>query len=152
MNIIGIDPGINGAWAVISDGAFYASGRMPTVMYKNRSKKLICARTLLEELEVYRPDIIAIENVNSRPGDGTQSAFNFGVAFGGAIFVAQMLVDHERIRFVTPRMWKEYFGLSKKPKNAVKPVFESAFGSYPKNIDIADAAMIGYFQWLREVK
>lgn len=53
---------------------------------------------------------VVIEAVHAMPGQGVSSSFKFGMAFGGAISLAQRLKCPWHL--VTPRKWKQDMGLT----------------------------------------
>ena len=105
MIVLGIDPGVSGAWAVYDTGTatIYAADA-PTV------GKDLDAASFAAEIAKWQPTSAVIERVGSMPGQGLSSTFRFGVAYG----VVQGVVAALRIRveFVTPAKWKAYYGLS----------------------------------------
>ena len=97
---MGIDPGLSGGIAVLSDefksaDAWMYPGDIPTA-----------GKLLREEILVKYPDIrlCAIEKVSSMPKQGIASAFKFG----GNYFSWQMAMTMARIPyiFVTPNSWQ----------------------------------------------
>ena len=77
--IIGIDPGLSGAIAWVSeDGHLIRVADMPTV--EVNGKKKVSPQMLVSMLEEH-DDLIrlaAIEEVGAMPGQGVTSMFNFG--------------------------------------------------------------------------
>lgn len=108
MYIIGIDPGFSGAWAVIDhNGKYLGCNDLP-----HDGKKILVQPVIDEVLKCATPiDFIEIvvEDVHAMPGQGVSSTFKFGVAFGGAMAVAERL-EGETI-FVSPRAWKKQMQL-----------------------------------------
>lgn len=120
--IIAIDPGVNGAFAILGHrGEFIKADELP------RFDKLVDAVALGNLFASYAPAIAVIEKVGAMPGQGVTSMFTFGAAYGVAIGVAGGA--GVPIAFVTPAKWKAHFRLSGKPKDAAR---ELAIRLYPE--------------------
>jgi len=109
MYICGIDPGFSGAWAVIDhSGKYLGCGDLP-----NDGKRILVQPVIDAVLQCAKPlDYIevVVEDVHAMPGQGVSSTFKFGVAFGGAMAVAERL-EGETF-FISPTGWKKALGLS----------------------------------------
>lgn len=108
MYICGIDPGFSGAWALLDhNGAYLGCDDLP-----HDGKKILVQSVIDSVLALAKPvdwfDIV-VEDVHAMPGQGVSSTFKFGVAFGGAMAVAERL-EGETV-FVSPRLWKKHMGL-----------------------------------------
>ncbi len=107
-----------------------------------------------------------IEDVHAMPKQGVTSMFNFGYVSGfvrGIIEYEKVLdcgtwVDYDAshiVIMVTPQAWKKAFGLIKQPKEAAIGLAQHLI---PKSADlieddgVADAALIAYYGWCREMK
>lgn len=111
--IVGIDPGISGAIALLDP-----TTRELTVHYMPTAKKPngktttdihTLARLLIPSSEGRQ--IAMLELVHARPHDGKSSAFQFGENFGA---VQMAVVGHSyETHFVTPAVWKKHFNLRK---------------------------------------
>ena len=105
MIVLGIDPGVSGAWAVYdTTTATIFAADAPTV------GKDLDAASFAAEILKWRPDRAVIERVGSMPNQGLSSTFRFGVAYGvvQGIVAAQFIP----VQFVTPGKWKSHYGLS----------------------------------------
>lgn len=79
--IVGIDPGISGALAWLSDdGHLIFTMDMPTI--EVRGKKKVSPQILTSELAGRRPLLAVIEEVSAMPGQGVTSMWNFGYSAG----------------------------------------------------------------------
>jgi crossover junction endodeoxyribonuclease RuvC len=123
MIILGIDPGIKGGWATITDGDLDAWGRMPTL--RVRSKIIVDAKELSEALYP-GGDYGVIEVVGAFPHQGRSSCFSFGHATGSATAVAMVACD--KMEWVAPSVWKKHFGLGS-DKRASLDLAKMKFGS-----------------------
>lgn len=108
--IIGIDPGANGAVAILeaSTGKLVQVFDMPSVEITvgGKNKKRVAPYLLADELRLY--DVLGtraiVEHVAAMPGQGVSSMFAFGHAFGLAMGVlAGMGITAD---LVTPAKWK----------------------------------------------
>lgn len=106
--ILGIDPGISGAIALLEGRVLVDVFDMPIIETQagKKKKRRISPEMLVAELEKYAGSIDAayIEEVHAMPGQGVTSMFTFGEAFGLARGVlAGMKIPTRR---VMPATWK----------------------------------------------
>jgi crossover junction endodeoxyribonuclease RuvC len=133
MIIAGIDPGKSGALAITyPDGAVQVLD-VPTI--KLRGKDVPAwhdwQRSWSMLLEFSGPDLIVIEDVSARPGQGVTSMFTFGRTLG---FVHALAVATKAsVQMVTPAVWKGKLGLLNSSKGASR---EKARGLYPRSVDL----------------
>lgn len=79
--ILGIDPGISGALAWVSDdGHLIATADMPLV--EVNGKKKVSPQILVLHLIERKPKLVVVEEVGAMPGQGVTSMFNFGYSAG----------------------------------------------------------------------
>lgn len=109
--VCGIDPGLSGGIAFISDAGFLRGVRMPLIVdkYSAAKKKIVDGTALYELLIDSAPSVIVVERVHAMPGQGVSSMFRFGQAFGQALALAT--VSAIEVVQVTPQTWKKHFGL-----------------------------------------
>ena len=109
--LLGIDPGIIGAWAVVNDlGGLIAADDLPVV--GEGAQRMIAAPLLADVLGRYQPTTATVERVGSMPGQGVSSSFKFGRAVGvidGVLGAAACPV-----MYVAPAIWKKHFRLVQK--------------------------------------
>ena len=139
---IGIDPGSNGAMAVIQQDDVY---EFP---FKQISMTLISS--MLEDYSDKRTCHALIELVHAMPGQGVTSMFNFGHNFGmleGLLIGAGIPYDR-----VTPQKWQKEFGLYKLPdetktakKNRHKELAQELFPTLKVTHATADALLIAEY-------
>ena len=142
--VLAIDPGVNGAFAVLGQtGEFVDMGELP------RFFKALSAVELGSVFSMHKPELMVIEKVASRPGQGVVSVFTFGCAYGVCIGVAGC--SDVPVSFVTPSRWKLHFRLTGLPKDASR---ELAIRLYPavanmlglkKHVGRADALLLARF-------
>lgn len=149
--VIGIDPGFSGAIAIYQPSTRWLQVTdMPTAPNAKGKTELNCA-ALLEALTVSvngAPQEAWVEKVGVMPGQGISSGFRFGQQVG-AIEMAVTANKHQ-LRYVTPAVWKAYFGLSK-DKGVARGYAIKRFPNYAdlfsrvKDDGRAEAALIALF-------
>jgi crossover junction endodeoxyribonuclease RuvC len=120
--LLGIDPGIIGAWAVVNDlGGLIAADDLPVV--GEGAQRMIAAPLLADVLGRYQPTTATIERVGSMPGQGVSSSFKFGRAVGvidGVLGAAACPVI-----YVAPAIWKKHFRLGPEKEHARQRAIET---------------------------
>ena len=152
MRLIGIDPGLSGAIAVLS-GNELACLDMPFV--EIRGKRLVDAHGLVEAMRGIGPvDMAILEHVQGVQGSGATSAFNFGRGFGLLEGVLAGLAIPTTL--VRPQAWTKALQVSS-DKGQHR---QTAMRLWPKHAPIfarvkddgrADAALLCHW-WLRHGK
>lgn len=121
LSVCGIDPGLEGAIAILGDDGSVACHNMPTFEIAKAGSK--GKRRCVDDLAVVR--ILEnrvrlrhafIERVHAMPGQGGVSMFNFGEGYGIVKCAAAAL----RIprTFYDPLVWKKFYRLPKGDKEA----------------------------------
>lgn len=108
--IIGIDPGVTGAWALVGpDGTIVED--FPVI--RHRSLAFIDGFELEHQLRQVGAEgaTAYVENVHAMPGMGVAAMFSFGVAFGSIL--SALRCAEIRIEFVEPVVWKRWAGLQR---------------------------------------
>jgi hypothetical protein len=113
--IIGIDPGLVGAWAILTEaGAIVAAGDLPVV--GDGARRALSAPLLAAIISRYRPATAVVERVGAFPGQGVSSTFKFGHAAGlieGVLGAIAVPVMH-----VAPAVWKRHHRLGAEKESA----------------------------------
>lgn len=105
MNWIGVDPGLDGAIAVMCDGGITLLDTPTVSNGKKRDMDLYAIVRLLRGLTCSQDALVSIESVHSMPGQGVASTFAFGKGFGMWLGVlAALNVPHQA---VAPQTWKK---------------------------------------------
>ena len=129
MRICGIDPGSNGAICVLdrNDSTYIAFCDL------KKSTTYDIAIWLFNQKVTY----IWIENIHSLYGMSAKSNFNFGKNLGVVTTISEIISkgDNSKIRTVTPKIWQQYIGVTKKGKHIKKNVADIAKKLYP-NVEI----------------
>jgi crossover junction endodeoxyribonuclease RuvC len=118
--ILGVDPGLSGACAVLGpEGAVHVFD-LPTTSRRvnNKTKRQIEPYQLASWLEIQRPllKFAIVEQVGAMPGQGVTSSFNFGFTTG--VIHGIIAACGIEIRTVSPQVWKRHFRLLGQPKDA----------------------------------
>ena len=86
MKIIGIDPGLSGAIAVLKNNKVLNIFDMPVMpegkKNKRQSNSALLVDLIKENIDLNEEISVVVEQVNAMPGQGVTSMFNFGQTFG----------------------------------------------------------------------
>ena len=163
MKVVGIDPGLNGAIAILQDKKVLSITDMPVMADGKKNKRQLnnaqLAEILIKNTSEGDEISIVVEQVNAMPGQGVTSMFNFGQTFGAIKGVCAAL--QLPIFFVRPSKWKKYFELINSSKDSSRT---KAIEMYPylsdqlakkKDVNKSDAILIARFfieTRLKEIK
>lgn len=152
--ILGIDPGVRGGAALITESGVVVK----TLAFKNTPKERELFESLkrLVSLAAYEPYVL-IEKVGYMPGDGGMGAFTFGSVFG--LLRGVLLGLGCELHYVYPQMWQSSLCcLSRGNKNVTKNRAIELFPTYHNSLsednkkkriaithDIADALLIAEY-------
>ena len=153
MKIIGIDPGLSGAIAVVQNNKVLAIYDMPVMAEGKKNKKQLNSAQLVniirENTENEDEIAVVVEQVNAMPGQGVTSMFNFGQTFGAIKGICAAL--KLPIFFVRPSKWKKHFELINSSKDSsrtkVIEMYPSLANQLSKKKDVnkSDAILIARF-------
>ena len=134
MKIIGIDPGLNGAIAILEDNKVKTMFEMPVMSEGKKNKRQLNSAQLVklikDNIDNIEETVIIVEQVNAMPGQGVTSMFNFGQTFGAIKGICAAL--SLPIFFVRPAKWKKHFELINSSKDASRT---KAIEMYPSISD-----------------
>ena len=134
MKIIGIDPGLNGAIAVLENNKVKEIFDVPVMPEGKKNKRQLNSAQLVKMLKdiSYNKEetVVVVENVSAMPGQGVTSMFNFGQTFGAIKGICAAL--GLPIFFVRPAKWKKHFDLINSSKDASRT---KAIEMYPSISD-----------------
>ena len=86
MKIIGIDPGLSGAIAILENNKVLNIFEIPVMSEGKKNKRQLNSAQLVKLLKdnISEKDEVSVvvEQVNAMPGQGVTSMFNFGQTFG----------------------------------------------------------------------
>ena len=153
MKIIGIDPGLSGAVAILQDKTVLGVYDMPVMSEGKKNKRQLNSAQLVniirENIGNNDETAVVVEQVNAMPGQGVTSMFNFGQTFGAIKGVCAAL--ELPIFFVRPSKWKKHFELINSSKDSSRT---KAIEMYPylsnqlskkKDVNKSDAILIARF-------
>tara|TARA_Y100000768_G_scaffold321484_1_gene257479 strand:- start:911 stop:1402 length:492 start_codon:yes stop_codon:yes gene_type:complete len=153
MKIIGIDPGLSGAIAILENNKVLRIFDMPVMSEGKKNKRQINSALLVnilkDNISNNEEISVVIEQVNAMPGQGVTSMFNFGQTFGAIKGICAAL--QLPIFFVRPSKWKKHFELINSSKDASRT---KAIEMYPKlsselakkkDVNKSDAILIARF-------
>ena len=110
MRVVGIDPGIYGALAVIDDSVDIHNQFDINIVFDLPVEEDQGGRNMVNFYETYKlirlyaPDLVMLEHVHAMPRQGVSSTFRFGMTFGGIIAVLSAL--ELRYVLVHSTVWK----------------------------------------------
>ena len=153
MKIIGIDPGLSGAIAILENNRVLNIFEIPVMPEGKINKRQLNSAQLVK---LFRDNIskneevaVVVEQVNAMPGQGVTSMFNFGQTFGAIKGICASL--GLPIFFVIPSKWKKHFELINSSKDSSRT---KAIEMYPslsndlakkKDVNKSDAILIARF-------
>jgi crossover junction endodeoxyribonuclease RuvC len=112
--IIGIDPGVSGAIALL-----HGRGELVSVHDMPVHDSRVDGRAVAAHIGVKNPMVkmtCVVENTQPMPKNGSVASFKLGMATGVVLGCIQTL-QHPLVR-IRPQEWKKTMGLIKKDKNA----------------------------------
>jgi crossover junction endodeoxyribonuclease RuvC len=146
--ILGIDPGLSGALAVLGPaGDLERVADLPVI----RDGRLAwidgaALQSLLIEALSGRPARAIVERVSAMPRQGVASAFTFGVTLGSILAICQ--ARHLAIELVTPAVWKRALGLSSDKRASLdkaRLLYPSAELDLAKHDGRAEALLLAHY-------
>ena len=153
MKIIGIDPGLSGAIAILENNKVLNIFDIPVMSEGKKNKKQLNSAQLVniikENTENDDEIVVVVEQVNAMPGQGVTSMFNFGQTFGAIKGICAAL--ELPIFFIRPSKWKKHFELINSSKDSsrtkVIEMYPSLANQLSKKKDVnkSDAILIARF-------
>ena len=153
MRVIGIDPGLSGAVAILENNKVINIFDIPVMTEGKKNKRQLNSALLVnlikENIENGEEVAVVVEQVNAMPGQGVTSMFNFGQTFGAIKGICAAL--ELPIFFVRPSKWKKHFELINSSKDSSRT---KAIEMYPKlsnllskkkDVNKSDAILIARF-------
>lgn len=122
-NLIALDPGMNGAIAILNDGIVTAH---PFPI----AGKILDLAAIADLIQSASPAIAVIEKVGSMPGQGVASTFKFGMGYGALLGICA--ARSIPVELVTPQRWKgAILAGTKKDKDAAIAYCRRVFPHVP---------------------
>lgn len=113
MRVLGVDPGANGALALLTEKGLESVRDMPvaTVLRGTRlSASELDVNQVMEIVSVMQPDVCWMEYTRSHPSDSPIAAYTFGRLAGAVEAVVRSI--NAPFHFVSPQHWKRAMGLT----------------------------------------
>ena len=155
MIIVGIDPGLSGAIAILKDIKVLNIFDMPVMAEGKKNKRQLNSAQLVniirENTKSSEEIIVVVEQVNAMPGQGVTSMFNFGQTFGAIKGICAAL--GLPITLVRPSKWKKHFDLINSSKDASRTKVIELYPSLShqltkkKDVNKSDAILIARFYY-----
>lgn len=152
--IIGIDPGLSGALAVLYLNTLTVVADLPIMAVGKGTgavRNQINAagfRALIMQLPVEEPCIVYIEKISAMPEQGIAGAFSIGDTVGclrGVVAAMGLPIE-----WVTPQSWKKYFNLPR-DKEAARAKAIQLYPGAPlelkKHHNRAEAILLARYGW-----
>jgi hypothetical protein len=118
--IIGIDPGVTGAWAAHERGGLRFVQDLPVLDGR------IDGAALYETFDRFDGGVtVYLENTQPMPKNGSIASFSLGLNTGIIIGVVQSL-SHPLVR-VRPAAWKKKMGVTKLDKNGIRGIVREIY-------------------------
>ena len=153
MRIIGIDPGIQGALAILDNEKVIDVVDLPVMSEGKKNKRQLNGAYLSDYLKKHilniENTVVVVEQVNAMPGQGVTRMFNFGQTFGVIKGICAALKIP--IYFVRPSKWKKHFDLIRSSKDASRTKVIEMYPSLnnllskKKDVNKSDAILIAKF-------
>ena len=153
MRIIGIDPGLSGAIAILDNNKVVGIYDMPVMAEGKKNKRQLNSAQLVniikDNINTKEEITVVVEQVNAMPGQGVTSMFNFGQTFGAIKGVCAAL--NLSIFFVRPSKWKRHFELINSSKDSSRTKVIEMYPSLSrqlskkKDVNKSDAILIARF-------
>lgn len=151
MIVAGIDPGKTGALSILYPNNTVLCVDVPMQLVKGKTKPAWSEWSVRwrNAFAFEGPDMIVIEDIAARPGQGVTSMFSFGRTLGFAHGIAS--VGSIPIHFVTPAVWKGKLGLLNSNKGAsrekARTLFPASAHAFERVKDDgrAEAALLAYY-------
>lgn len=154
LTLVGIDPGVSGAVAVLTGNRIDVHD-IPTLTVKKGAKvrtrvDKIATLSLFARLARFGADLVLIEDVNGAGGQSAPAAFQFGYAT--CVLAMASLVHGFETREVAPVAWKTKInvlhdtdGDKARAKAAALFPDQAHLFARKKDHNRADAALIAYY-------
>ena len=153
MIVVGIDPGLSGAIAILENNKVLNIFDMPVMAEGKKNKRQLNSAQLVsiikDNTKIDTEIAVVVEQVNAMPGQGVTSMFNFGQTFGAIKGVCAAL--ELPIFFVRPSKWKKYFELINSSKDSSRTKVIEMYPSLSsqlarkKDVNKSDAILIARF-------
>lgn len=150
MIIIGIDPGLSGAFAVYSGDRLLHVEDLPVLEFKRngKNKRDLDVSRLAKRIQGWAPSKAIVEKVGAMPGQGVSSVFSFGKTYGAILGILGAL--EVPVDLVAPQVWKKKLGVPAGKDGARARASQlipagAEFWPLKKHDGRAESALIAYY-------
>jgi crossover junction endodeoxyribonuclease RuvC len=120
--VLAIDPGVQGAFAVLNADGVVALDDLPVHQVRHpRGKKLraeLSLHGICVLLRQHDPDHVFLERVGPMPKQGLSSTWRFAFSAGGIYGV--VVANGRACTFVAPQVWQRHHRISSAPDEAIQ--------------------------------
>lgn len=157
--ILGIDPGLDGAVAVLTEaGELVAIHDMPTLLDGAKGRRAVNPALFASIVYSTQANRAICELIGPRPTDGTTGAFGFGRTRG--IIEGVLAAAGVPLEMIAPPVWKRAANIApgRENKDSARSVAinrwpsEAALFARKCDCDRAEAALIGLAGLMRELR
>jgi crossover junction endodeoxyribonuclease RuvC len=163
--ILAVDPGLNGGLCFMTEERnILLLQKMPTIKTasskkkngKTQYKRQVDIKRFADLISTFEPDIVYIEKVGARPGQGVTSMFTFGVGYGMILGLCLALGEVIKTVLVIPQVWQKELTkqeIGESPKDRALLAFEKLFPEQNTIHDgCVDAALIAEYGRMQLIK
>jgi crossover junction endodeoxyribonuclease RuvC len=151
MILLGIDPGIRGGLAVVSDGNGVGTlvGATDIQTVGDGARERVAVLAMRDWITRHKPDLAVIERAQAMPRQGSSSGFKYGRAVGA--LEATVILSCIPIEIVEPTAWKRFWKLPAKDKERSRQraleLFPAAYDLFARKKDHgrAEAALLALY-------
>ena len=122
MRVVGIDPGLSGAVALVwpATPETVTTWDTPTVLVKvgTHQRRDYDAAAMVNVLVVANPGLVILERPHAMPKSMGGSLASFSLGRGVGVWEGILAALRFRYELVSPQRWKQYFQLLGQPKDA----------------------------------
>lgn len=154
MRVCGVDPGAQGAFAVVDTTTRQLVDWMDMPVIDTGKERYVDPAVVLDFIERWAPERIVVERLHAMPVSGSIGNFQSGATYGSLLAALKLaLVPTET---VPPGHWKKRAGLLKQDKGGSLDLARQTFG-FPdclkrkKDDGRAEAALIALYGWKVEI-
>lgn len=120
MLVLGLDPGVQGAFALLGDDGVILPDDLPVHLAQHGQRAIKRHELDLHSLRlVLQQHVIThayVERVTARPGQGVTGVFRFGEAFG--LLTGLLVGLSVPLTFIAPKIWQRAHGVGPSPDAA----------------------------------
>jgi len=143
--IIGIDPGVNGAFTIINfNKNILMCADLPL---QDKESKHLDGEKFKNIIESFNIKLVIVEDVHSAPKQGVASTFKFGYSAG--LLTGIMIGKNAQVKKVRPYIWKQLLGLGMDKKQSLdlaNKIFpDTNYFKLVKDHNKAESALLAYF-------